>query len=321
MQSMRIIPKVLLAAVLTAPVVLLAWTGPRELVAEGRADEAIRELRPLAAGNNAEAYNLLGRVYYQLGNWNEAVRNCERAAQINPQNPEYQLWLGRAYGEKANAAGPLSAFGLARKSVAAFEAAHRLDRHNPEIARDLGEYYVSAPSIVGGGMDKASALAQEMTPVSPALASWIYGMAAAKQNNPAEAERRYQEAIRYDHESAESILNLARFYRGRKQPARFDEAVRRALQSHHVRPEDHYDAAELMLRMERTLPEAAQQMRLYLQGRHAEGAPVFRAHALLGDILAKMGDSNGAINEYRAALALAGGYRPAAEGLRRLGQH
>lgn len=311
-----------LLALLAAPAVLEAAATPRELLATGRADEAIRVLRPMAAGNNAEAYNLLGRVYYQLGNWNDAVRNCERAAQLNPQSAEYQIWLARAYGEKANAAGALSAFGLARKSVAAFETAHRLDPRNLAIARDLGEYYVSAPAIVGGGLDKASSLAQEMTPVSPALASWIYAMAASKQGNQAEAERRYEEAVRYDHESAETLLNLARYYRGRKQPERFDDAVRRALQSRHLRPEDRFDAAEQMLRMGRNLPEAAQQVRLYLQSGHpSEDAPVFRAHTVLGDLLSKSGDTNGAANEYRAALALASGFRPAAEGLRRLEKH
>ncbi len=326
MRFVHSIPKLLcgwlLALLLAAPGVLAAAPAPRELLAAGHADEALNVLRSMATGNNAEAYNLLGRVYYQLGNWNEAVRNCERAAQLNPQNAEYQLWLARSYGEKANAAGALSAFGLARKSVAAFESAHRLDRRNTAVARDLGEYYVTAPGVVGGGMDKAGALAQEMSPVSPALSAWIYAMAASKQGNHAEAERHYQEAIRLDHESAESILILARYYRGQKQPDRFDDAIRRALQSHKVRSSDRYDAAELMLRMGRNLPEAAQQMRLYIQSGHPEEeAPLFRAHTILGDILAKMGDSNGAANEYRAALALASGFRPASDALHRLGQH
>ena len=62
-------------------------------------------------------------------------------------------------------------------------------------------------------------------------------------------------------------------------------------------------------------------MRAYIQSGHTEEeAPLFRAHFLLGEILLKSGDAGQAAAEYRAALALASSYRPAAESLRRLGQ-
>jgi predicted RNA polymerase sigma factor len=97
--------------------------------------------------------------------------------------------------------------------------------------------------------------------------------------------------------------------------------VEHALRSPRIRPEDRYDAAELLLRTNRNLPEAARQMRMYIQSGHpVEDAPMFRAHAILGDILLKIGDTTQATAEYRAALALADNYRPAANALHRLGQ-
>ena len=93
------------------------------------------------------------------------------------------------------------------------------------------------------------------------------------------------------------------------------------MQSARIRPVDRYDAAEMLLKTNRNLPEAAQQMRAYIQSGHTqEEAPLFRAHFLLGEILLKSGDASQAAAEYRAALALASSYRPAAEALRRLGQ-
>ena len=86
-----------------------------------------------------------------------------------------------------------------------------------------------------------------------------------------------------------------------------------------VRPSDRYDAAELLLKTNRDLPEAAHQMRTYIQGGGTvEGAPVFRAHFLLGEILLKSGDTGRAAAEYREAITLASSYRPASEALRRL---
>ena len=49
-----------------------------------------------------------------------------------------------------------------------------------------------------------------------------------------------------------------------------------------------------------------------------EGAPTFEAHYLLGSILEKMGDSQAAVVEYRAALSLAKDYSPAQDALKRL---
>jgi tetratricopeptide (TPR) repeat protein len=299
-----------------------ASPAPKELLNAGRADEALRLLAPEATGNNAMAYNYVCRVYFSLGDWDNAVRNCERATQLEPRSAEFQLWLGRSYGEKANVAGPISAYSLARKTVAAFIVARSLDRHSLDIARDLAEYYSTAPSVVGGGSDRALGLAAELLPEHPADAAWVRAMVAAHDGKYDEAEREYNESIRLDHGSAGTYLEFARYLRGRKRWDLFQQTVERAIKSTHIRPTDRFDAAELLLITNRDLPEAAQQMRTYIQSGHTEEeAPLFRAHLLLGDILLKSGAYSQAAAEYRAALALASSYHPAAEALQRLGQH
>jgi tetratricopeptide (TPR) repeat protein len=305
-----------------------AWAGdapasnPAELLAAGRADEAIRVLTPMATGNNAAAYNLLGRVYFSLEDWDNAVRNCERAVQLEPKNAIYQLWLGRSYGEKARVASSVLAFALARKTVAAFATAHSLDRQNMAIARDLAEYYASAPQIVGGGEGKALALAAELAPEHPAEAAWVRAMVDSKAGHHEEAEREYTEEIRLTHDSAFSYLDFAHFLKGRRDWDRMQQTVDRAMHSAGIRPVDRYNAAELLLSGHRNLDEAARQLRAYIQDGHTqEEAPLFRAHYLLGEVLLYTGNPSQAAAEYKAALTLASSYRPAAEALRRLDIH
>lgn len=301
------------------PVAAHAAASPHELLDAGRADDALRLLTAQAAGSDAVAFNYLCRVFYALGDWDNAVQNCERASQNDPGNALFQLWLARSYGQKANAASPLTAYPLARKSVAAFITARSLDRQSVAIARDLAAYYAIAPIIVGGGTDKALALAAELAPVHPADAAWVRAMAASNQGHYEQAEHEYNEAIRLDHDSATTYLDFARYLRERKNWERMQQTVERAIQSTRIQPTDHYDAAELLLGANRNLPLAAQQMRAYIQGgRTEEAAPLFRAHYLLGEILLKSGDTGQAAAEFRAALALASSYRPAADSLRRL---
>ena len=300
-----------------------SWAAvkPDALLDAGRADDLLRLLAPRAESNDAAALNYVCRAYYQLRDWDNALRNCERAAQLEPGNATFQLWLGRSYGEKANSAGPLSAYALARKCVAAFATARSLDRQNLAIARDLAEYYSTAPAIVGGGSDKALALAAELAPEHPADAAWVRALVASSEGQHEQAELQFKEAIRLDHDSASTWLDFARYLRGRKSWEHFQQCVEQAVRSARLRPTDQYDAAELLLITNRDLPEAARQMRAYIQGGHTEeAAPVFRAHFLLGEILLKNGDANQAAAEYRAALALASSFRPGSEALRRLGQ-
>jgi tetratricopeptide (TPR) repeat protein len=312
----------LLCGLLLLPAAAWAAVDPAELLNAGHADEALQLLTPQAAGDNAAAFNYLGRVYYALEDWDNAARNCERAVRLEPRNAIYQLWLGRSYGQKANVASPIYAFALARKSVAAFTAAHALDRQNMAIARDLAEYYSTAPLIVGGGINKALALANELAPEHPSDAAWVRALAASSAGHHEQAEHEFIEAIHLDHDSAAAYLELARFLRGRKDWDRFQQTVERAIHSARIRPADRYNAAELLLRTDRSLDEAARLMRAYIQGDHTEEeAPVFRAHFVLGEILLKTGDTSQAAAEYRAALGLASSYRPASEALRRLGQH
>jgi tetratricopeptide (TPR) repeat protein len=301
-----------------------AWAAPsgHELLEAGRADEAIRTLAPQANGNNAEAYNLLCRAYYSIEDWDNAIRSCERAVKLEPNNGMYHLWLGRSYGEKASVTRNLIfAYQLARKTVASFARAHQLDPKNVSIARDLSEYYTTAPSIVGGSLEKAQAIANELAPEHPVDAAWVRAMAASSAGRQEEAEREYQEAIRLDHDSASANINLAHYLRGRKSWDRLQQTVQHAMQSQEIKPTDRFDAAELLLRTNRDLEAAARFMRAYIESEHpAEEAPLFRAHYLLGEILQKLGDNAKAVDEYRAALALASGYRPPADALRRMGQ-
>src|SRR5512141_3371497 len=84
--------------------------NPADLLNRGRTDEAIRTLnQQVSSSQSAESYHMLCRAYYSVEDFDNAIKNGERAVQLNPSNANYQLWLGRAYGLKAEQANALSA--------------------------------------------------------------------------------------------------------------------------------------------------------------------------------------------------------------------
>ena len=290
-----------------------------DMISTGRMDDAVRTLndRVRSTPNDAEAYHLLSRAYYHLKQWDQAITYGERAVQLNPNNSEYHLWLGRAYGEKADSSSFITAAALAKKLRVSFEKAVELDGRNIDARADLSEYYIEAPGFMGGGLDKAASQAAAISQYDKARGHWVYARIAEKRKDFGTAEREYQEAIKADPD-ADYWLNLASFYRKRERYSDMDAAVAKATKAPHKKTNSLFDAATLLFEAERNLPTAANLVRAYLVSVPTEDAPAFEAHYFLGRILEKEGDRNGAAVEYRASLSLASNYAPAQEALKRV---
>lgn len=296
-----------------------AATAAKELLAAGRVDEAIATLQKRIdqSPTDAESYNLLCRAYFMLEDWDRGVAACERARNLDPQKSLYHLWLGRAYGEKADRAGFLSAAGLAKKVRTAFERAVELDPASWEARTDLAEFYLEAPGIVGGGKDKARAQADAIAALNPAMAHWVVARIAEKNKDTASAEREYRAEIAATHSGARAWLDLAIFFRHTNRLDEMEQAIRTLESAPVDRPESFMDGASLLLRTGRDFPLAVRLLRRYLSSPVEEG-PAFKACVLLGQLLEKQGDRNSAAEQYRAALALAHTYARAQEDLKRV---
>jgi len=96
----------------------------------------------------------------------------------------------------------------------------RLSPNDVDARLDLAEFYAEAPTIVGGGEQKARAQAQSIAALNPAREHWVYARIAEEKKDAATAEREYRQYIDLSHGDAEAWLNLALFLRRQK---RFDE--------------------------------------------------------------------------------------------------
>ena len=101
-------------------------------------------------------------------------------------------WGGRL-GEKADACFVyLRVFSLAKRARAEFEQAVSLDPRNGEALTDLGEFYTSAPGVVGGGIDKAQALVPQLEKVDPARAHILLARIAESRKDYRDGRARIQ---------------------------------------------------------------------------------------------------------------------------------
>lgn len=311
----------LLAALLFAGLLLPAHaaTPPKELLAAGRADEAIQVLEQQISHSDADAesYNLLCRAYFMIEEWDRGITTCEKARNLDPQKSLYHLWLGRIYGEKADRAGVFSAAGLAKKVRTSFERAVELDPKNWQARTDLAEFYIEAPAIVGGGKDKAREQADALLPLNPAMAHWVLARIASKEKDAAGAEREYRAAITASHSGTRAWFDLANFLRHANRLDEMEQALRTMESSPVDLPESLMDGAHVLLQTGRDYPLAVRLLRRYLSSPVEQG-PAFKAHDYLGQLLEKQGDRHAAAEEFRAALSLSHTYARAQEDLKRV---
>jgi tetratricopeptide (TPR) repeat protein len=287
---------------------------------EGRIDDAARLLQGNLALNphDSPAHQLLCRVYYAQEMADSAIRECLAAVANDPTSSEARLWLGRSYGMKAVHANPISAFALARKVATEFERAVELDPSNLAAISDLGEFYIDAPGIVGGGLDKADRLAQRTMAISPAKAHRLLGLIAEKREDISTAEAEFKKAVEAQRLPT-SLVDLGDFYQRHQ---RYEDALRtlqNAIRLDRARDSSLVDVASVLLEAHGSAQLAQQLLEQYLASpAKSDSAPVVKVHVQLGDLLAKSGDKIRARQEYESALALASNYAPAERGLKNL---
>lgn len=300
----------------------LAWCDDVEgLLLAGKANQGITALNERLRTNaqDAEAHNLLCRIYFTEERWDDAVPECARAASLNPRSSTYQLWLGRAYGRKAEHSSFWTAASLGGKARDAFQKAVQLDPNNVEARSDLSEFYIEAPGFMGGGSDKAEVQAEALSHLDPTAAHSLRARIAEHRKQMELAEKEYKQASQLSSEPAVHLIDLANFYRRAGRLNEMEQTVSRAATASTKNGVELFDGGSLLLRTGRNFPAAIDLLRRYLGSSNKnEFGPAFQAEYRLGVLLEKTGDGAQAIAAYRRALDLASDYAPAKNALDRM---
>ncbi len=310
----------LLTILLSTPLVsskAATLSQANESLQHGRVDEATSQLQSILATQpaNAQAHQLLCRSYYAQDLADPSIHECELAVANAPNDSANHLWLGRAYGLKASHAGPFTALGLAKKVRSEFEQAVAADPNNIHAASDLGEFYIGAPGIVGGGVDKAEALASRIQPRFPAQAHRLRALIALKKKDTVTAESEFKAAANTSR-APEAYIDLASFYQRHDNPDQAVATIKAAIAADPAKDDALVDAASILTSAHRAPELAVHLLQEYLSSpARSDAAPTFKVHLQLGNLLEQRGEHIAAHNEYTAALALASNYTPTRKAL------
>jgi Flp pilus assembly protein TadD len=247
----------------------VVWAGGPELTQARKLYslteyERSLEILQSIADKDAEVYELIGRNHYMRADYKKSTEALETALAEAPADSSVALWLGRAYGRRAETSSPFTAPGYASKARQNFEKAVGLNPRNVEALNDLFEYYLEAPGFLGGGFDKAVAVAEKIKALDPVEGHWAEAKLAETHKEFGRAEEHLRRAAELAPQEVGRVLDLAHFFakQGRYQEA--DQSFRRAEKIAPESPKVMYAEAEVYVTAGRNLDTARDLLRKYL---------------------------------------------------------
>ncbi|MDP2137550.1 MAG: tetratricopeptide repeat protein [Candidatus Didemnitutus sp.] len=259
----------------------------RQLYTERKDAEAKTAFEALvrAEPRQAEAVFYLGRLAMRARDADAAVKHFEKAIELDGKKSAYHLELAGAYGAKIQSAGLFGKASLASKSRTALEKAVELDPTSVDARFGLVQFYSQAPSLMGGGLDKAHLQADAIVQMDPARGRIAKAGLFAREKKYDEAFALYEDALKASPDDYNTLYQIGRL------------------------------AAESGERLDRGL----ETLKLCLGMTPPANAPGHAAaNWRTGNILEKQGDKAAARTAYEASLALDPKFESALASLKKL---
>jgi tetratricopeptide (TPR) repeat protein len=321
---LRLTPALCLGALVAAH--LLA-TGPKtdegvRLFETARYGEARVALEAAVREDptDARAALYLGRALLALDDLDKAVLSFEKAVALAPGSSDSHNWLGRAYGSQAVRANFLKQVSLAPRIKEQFQKAVDLDQNNLDARTSLMEFYLQAPGIAGGSVEKAREQATEIARRDTMRGFRAAGRIAEYEKNFDAALAHYTQALKEYPGRREPYLWMTGFYSRQKQYGKALDAAEKMITALPAETAiAWFQIGSLAALSGERLERGEECFKHYLASEPKKGDPsLASAHTGLGRLYEKKGNKNLARLEYETALKIDPSLRDAREALKKL---
>ena len=176
---------------------------------------------------NAEAYYYLGTITIN-SDYAGAISYLENAVNLNSAVAKYHFMLGNAYGVKAQRGGIFGKVGAASNCKAQYLTAISLDAKFTEARQNLIEFYLQAPGIIGGSVEKAAWEADTIKTYDPYAGYIAEARVRGYQKDKVKQEECYRKAISLDPKNVIAYEALWFLYMDEKNTTKADEVFKQA---------------------------------------------------------------------------------------------
>jgi tetratricopeptide (TPR) repeat protein len=162
-------------------------------------------------GKDDTIHYYLCRIHFAVDNYARAIDHCKVAVQLRGDQAAYHFWLGRSYGAEAATADVFQQALLASKIRKAFERTVGLDPTHVPGRVGLIHFYLRAPALMGGSLEKAAAHIRVLIRLDDREGRLLLARYYEKTDQLADAEAEYQ-ALHHQYEATEALYDIATQY-------------------------------------------------------------------------------------------------------------
>ncbi|PTU31022.1 tetratricopeptide repeat protein [Stenotrophobium rhamnosiphilum] len=271
-------------------------------------DEAQRQFTLLQAQtpNDPAVLFYLGRLQLRQNHRKTAVQLLRRAVELKPDNVDYRIWISAAIGAYIDDVPFYRKLSLAQEIHQHLDAALLVDPRSVDVRDGLVRFHLAAPTIIGGGRDKAVAEAARLMALDRSEGSIANGVIAIHDKRYVDAEREFRAAIQAAPKSAAPRYELGKLQQIQKN---FDAAFATFEDVMQLLPREtaaYYHYAHTAALANQRLDSGLEKVKVFLaRGPMTDEDPTpVMGYRVLGRLSALSAKKDAARNAYQTALKL-----------------
>ncbi len=256
--------------------------------------------------NDVMATVYMGRIAMANKDFQGATEWMDKAVALAPDSSNVHYWSAIAYVTKLQNTQDFTQMQMLVDKVRShIDKAVELDPANVDARLFLAGFYMNAPPIAGGSMEKAKEQAELLLEYDEFRGQLFMAELYKKENNFEEAEEAYVAAAEIDPENSDPYYQMGMMYQSTKEYDKAFESLEKAIE---IDPDAYgalYQIGRTGVLSENNLDRAIECLQLYLAREPDSGMPTWaNARWRLGMLYEIKGDDESARRQYETALEL-----------------
>ncbi len=272
-----------------------------------------------SAPENHTALYYLGRTLLIVNEVDKSIDPLEKAIELNGTNADYHFYMGIGYQRMIDRVNMLKKMGYAGKCRESWLKAIEIDPAHLAARNAIMDYYLQAPGIAGGSVDKAREQAQKIKDLDAFAGHMGFAKIHLKDKKPDLAEKEYLAVLEIKGDDRQFLYDFGIFYQDIKEYNKASELFEKAVKLYPDALESLYQIGRTAAFSGENLDKGIEALTEYVKHEVVPGLPGYDGvYWRMGMIYELKNDLKNAVIAYEKSLKVNPDYKEAKDALKKV---